>query len=187
MLARGVLLSSSIMFPRVAIEVAVVNPSLLPRVILPLGVMLGTALIVVAFLWRQSRITKEEDPHEAVEVSNPLRISAAVTFGLIFALVLVVVRAANEYFGSAGVYVASVLTGLTDVDSITLSASELALTGELESQVASVAIVLASLVNTLAKAVMAASLGSPALRRTLLIGFSLVLLTGIISGLTLIL
>ncbi len=148
---------------------------------------MGTALIVVAVLWRKGKQAHETDPHEAVEVNNPLRISAAVTFGLIFALVLVGVRAANEYFGSAGVYVASVLTGLTDVDSITLSVSELSLAGELDSQVASVSIVLASIINTLAKAGMAASLGSPALRRTLLTGFGLVVLTGIASGLTLIL
>jgi uncharacterized membrane protein (DUF4010 family) len=187
LLARGVLLASSIMFPRVAVEVAVINPSLLPNVALPLGAMLITALIVVSILWRQGRRAKETDPQEAVELSNPLRISAAVTFGLIFALVLVAVRAANEYFGSAGVYVASLLTGLTDVDSITLSVSELALNGELDSQVASISIVLASIVNTLAKAGLAASFGSPALRRTLLTGFGLVVLAGIGTGLTLIL
>jgi uncharacterized membrane protein (DUF4010 family) len=186
LLARGVLLASSIMFPRVAVEVAVINPSLLPNVALPLGAMLITALIMVTILWRQGRKAKETDPQEAVELSNPLRISAAITFGLIFALVLVAVRAANEYFGSAGVYVASLLTGLTDVDSITLSVSELALNGELDGQVASIAIVLASIINTLAKAGMVASLGSAQLRRPLLIGFGLVVLTGIVTGLTLI-
>ena len=78
LLARGVLLASSIMFPRVAVEVAVINPSLLPSVALPLASMLVTALIMVTVLWRQGRKAKETDPQEVVELSNPLRISAAV-------------------------------------------------------------------------------------------------------------
>jgi len=92
-----------------------------------------------------------------VKVSNPLRLQAAISFGLIFAVVLVAVRAANEYFGSAGVYVASLLSGLTDVDSITLSAADLAAQGGLEPQVAANAIILATVVNTIAKGVMAVS------------------------------
>lgn len=179
MLARGILLASSVMFPRVLVEVAVVNNTLLPRVILPIGAMFLTTMLVFFFLWRVKRDGEKAEPSN-VELSNPLRLQTAVTFGLVFAIVLVAVRAANEYFGSAGVYVASLLTGITDVDSITLSVSELALNGTLEPQVASVAIVIASLVNTATKGVMAVALGSDALRKTILRTFGIVLLVGLI-------
>jgi uncharacterized membrane protein (DUF4010 family) len=185
MLARGILLASSVMFPRVLIEVAVVNSSLLPHVILPIGAMFVTSVLVFFFMWRVTRDGEKDEPGK-VELSNPLRLQTAVTFGLVFAIVLVAVRAANEYFGSAGVYVASLLTGITDVDSITLSVSELALSGSLEPRVASIAIVIASLVNTTAKGVMALVIGSVALRNTILRAFGIVLIVGLaVAGLTL--
>lgn len=184
-LARGILLASSVMFPRVLVEVAVVNSSLFPRVIAPVGAMFAASVFVFIFLWRGTGDGEKDEPGQ-VELSNPLRLQTAVTFGLVFAFVLVAVRAANEYFGSAGVYVASLLTGITDVDSITLSVSELALSNELEPQVASVAIVIASLVNTTAKGVMALVLGSVELRKTIVRAFGIVLLTGlVVAGLTL--
>jgi uncharacterized membrane protein (DUF4010 family) len=185
MLARGILLASSVMFPRVLIEVAVVNNSLLPHVILPIGAMFLASILVFFFMWRVKGKDEKDEPGK-VELSNPLRLQTAVTFGLVFAVVLVAVRAANEYFGSAGVYVASLLTGITDVDSITLSVSELALSGSLEPRVASIAIVIASLVNTTAKGVMALVIGSFGLRRTILRAFGIVLIVGLaVAGFTL--
>ncbi len=185
MLARGILLASTVMFPRVLIEVAVVNSSLLPSVILPIGAMFTASVLVFFFMWRRKRDDEKDEPGK-VELSNPLRLQTAVTFGLVFAVVLVVVRAANEYFGSAGVYVASLLTGITDVDSITLSVSELALSGSLEPRVASIAIVIASLVNTTAKGIMAVALGSLKLRKSILRAFGIVLLVGlVVASLTL--
>lgn len=181
MLARGILLASSVMFPRVLIEVAVVNRSLLPRVIAPIGAMFAASVLVFFFLWRRKQDDERDEPGK-VELSNPLRLRTAVTFGLLFAIVLVVVRAANEYFGSAGVYAASVLTGITDVDSITLSVSELALSNAIEPRVAAVSIVIASLVNTTAKGVMALTLGSVELRKTIVRAFGIVLLTGLVVG-----
>jgi uncharacterized membrane protein (DUF4010 family) len=146
--------------------------------------MFIASVLVFFFLWRVKREDEKGGPGK-VELSNPLRLQTAITFGLVFAVVLVVVRAANEYFGSAGVYVASLLTGVTDVDSITLSVSELAISGALQPEVASVAIVIASLVNTMTKGVMALALGSKALRKTIVSAFGIVLLVGLlVAGLT---
>lgn len=185
MLARGILLASSVMFPRVLVEVAVVNSALLPRVILPIGAMFLASVLVFFFLWRGKRDDEKEEPGK-VDLSNPLRLQTAVTFGLVFAVVLVAVRAANEYFGSAGVYVASLLTGITDVDSITLSVSELALSGALDPRVASIAIIIASLVNTTTKGVMALTLGSIQLRNTIVRAFGIVIVVGlVVAGITL--
>lgn len=179
-LVRGVMLASSIMFPRVMIEVAVVYSPLLRMVSIPLVTMLVVNLILVYWLWRR-RPAEEGEGRERMEVSNPLRLPAAIGFALAFAVVLIVVRAANEFFGYAGVYVASAITGVTDVDAITLSVSELASLGQIEMQVAAVGILLASLVNTTAKAVIAWVLGSRAMRQTIVRVFGFVLLAGIIS------
>jgi uncharacterized membrane protein (DUF4010 family) len=178
--AQGIVLSSSVMLPRVFIEVAVVHPPLLRVVSIPLGAMMLVSLGSVFYLWRNKRHEASE-ARKQVEVSNPLRLKTAITFALAFSVVLIVVRASNEFFGEAGVYVASILTGITDVDAITLTASELASVGQIAAPVAAVAVLLATLVNTLAKGVMAWILGTPQLRPTIVRAFGLVLLTGILS------
>ncbi len=180
-LLLGILLASSMMYPRVMVEVAVVNPALLGKVALPLIMMLGAGLVFVYQLWRQTRLERKSEL-APVKVSNPLRLQAAISFGLIFAVVLVAVRAANEYFGSAGVYVASLLSGLTDVDSITLSAADLAAQGGLEPQVAANAIILATVVNTIAKGVMTVSVGSRRLRVAALRAFGALSVAGLVGG-----
>ena len=179
-LAQGILLASAVMFPRMLIEVAVVNAGLLSSVSIPLGAMLLTAGMIVVVLWRR-RSADEQSDATGVTLGNPLRWQTAVTFALVFTVVLVGVRAANEYLGSAGVYVASVFAGITDVDSITLSVAELSLVGELDTSVASIAIVLAALVNTTVKGVMVMSLGSAELRKTVVRAFGIVLAAGILG------
>ena len=180
-LVRGIVLASGVMFPRVLVEVGVIYPPLLRMVSIPIGAMLLVSLGFVLYLWRGRRADEQED-REEVKVSNPLRLPTAITFALAFSVVLIAVRAANDFFGDAGVYVASALAGLTDVDAITLSASELASTGQLQPQVAAMAVVLATLVNTAAKAVMVWFLGASELRRTVMRAFGLVLITGIVGS-----
>jgi uncharacterized membrane protein (DUF4010 family) len=184
--ASGILLASAVMFPRMLIEVAVVNASLLTSVSIPLGAMLVAAGVIVLVLWRRPAAENEQESN-AVQLGNPLRWQTAVTFALLFAVVLIVVRAANEYLGSTGVYVASILTGLTDVDSITLSVSDLSLVGDLEASVASVAIALAALVNTAVKGAMVISLGSIELRRVVVRAVAIVLASGIVGTIVMVL
>ena len=181
LLAQGIILASCVMFPRVLIEVAVVNPGLVKLVVVPLVAMLIAGLIGFYILWRRGRAENKAE-HGGVELSNPLRLKTAITFGLVFAFVLVAVEAANEYFGSAGVYLASILTGITDVDSITLSVSNLSLKGLLDERVAAIAIIMATIMNTITKAVMAMVLGTPRLRRLVSRAFGVVVLTGLISA-----
>lgn len=178
-LVLGILLSSSVMFPRMLVEVSIVNAALLPQVALPLVAMLTTGLVLVAYFWR---IARDAEP-AGLSLGNPLRLRAAISFGLLFAAVLVIVQFANDLFGATGVLAASAIAAVTDVDSITLSAANLARSGALPQNLAAWSIVLAAIVNTLVKAGMAATLGSPELRRRLLLPFTLVAVAGAASAL----
>jgi uncharacterized membrane protein (DUF4010 family) len=180
--AIAIVLASSVMFPRMLIEILVVNSRLVASLWLPVTAMLGAGLLVAMILWR-GRPSAPDGVSSAVELGNPLRITSAVGFALLFAIVLVVVKLANESFGTAGLYLASGLSGLTGVDTITLSASGLAARGQIEPQAAAGAIVLAALVNTAAKAALASFLGPSALRRTILWAFGAMLIVGILVGL----
>ncbi len=177
--AQAILLASTVMFPRVLIEVLVVNASLLRIVTLPLVAMLLAGLATVVILRRRG--SDEEPEEDVVDLANPLRLTTALMFGLVFAIVLVAVRLAEQFLGNTGVYIASVITGLTDVNAITLSAARLAGRGQLDPHVAGSAIVIAAVVNTFAKAGIALSVGAPRLRHTVMWTFGVVIAVGLIS------
>ncbi len=181
-LAIGIGLASTVLFPRVIVEVIAVNIELLPLVVVPIGSMLLAGLLGAGISWRRQR-ERGSSGDPGVLLRNPLNLSSAIGFALLFAVVLLAVRAAEEFFGDAGVYLASALAGLADVDAITLSASDLSARGELAPQVAASSILLAVLVNTASKAALALALGGPEMRRPILRVFSLILLVGIASGL----
>jgi uncharacterized membrane protein (DUF4010 family) len=101
-----------------------------------------------------------------------------VKFGLLFGVVTVLAKAAEVYLGSAGLYLAGALAGLTDVDAISLSMANLA---EQKSDLIGVAartILIAIISNTVVKTSMAASVGAPELRARFLPFATLLLLAG---------
>jgi uncharacterized membrane protein (DUF4010 family) len=179
--ARAVLLASSVMVPRVLLLVLVIYPPLLRLVSIPLGAMLVTGLVIIQFLqWKST--TNERNLERSFKLGHPLKLSTAIKFGLVFAVVLIIVEFAQESFGSIGVYFASALAGITDVDAITLSVSRLASNVQLDIQVAGNAVVIAALMNTIAKGAIAFFMGSKELRRTVMRAFSVIFLVGLFSS-----
>ncbi len=185
-LALGIVLASTIMFARVLLEAFTVNPALARILLAPIASAGGVGLLCCAYLWITQFYLQRSRPadgprKEHVEASNPFELWPAIQFGLLFGFILFVSRAAQEYAGTAGVYLSSAVAGLTDVDAITLSLSNLA--GEaITRTVAARGITLAALANTSVKAAIATTAGSPGLRRfTLPIFLAMILTGGVVS------
>ncbi|MDX9758208.1 MAG: MgtC/SapB family protein [Bacteroidota bacterium] len=173
--ASAIVLACSIMFPRILVEIAVVNRSLLTY-IWPYLVILTVSGVGASMLLL---FGKRKDATTDVDLKNPFELMSAIKFGLVFALIIFVSKAAQVYLGSGGVFLAAGLAGLTDVDAITLSMANLSKSAISEST-ASIAILIAVVVNTVVKASIAWTLGAAALRRYTLPGFGIVLLTGLV-------
>jgi uncharacterized membrane protein (DUF4010 family) len=174
--ALAIIIAWTMMFPRVMVEVAVVNRSLLPKLWPPIVAAAVAGLAYSAYLF----IAQRAEEGEEVEFSNPFNLGPAIQFGLLYAVVLMVSNAAEFYFGDTGVYVSSIAAGMADVDAVTLSVAELSRPGgDLSLVVAERAIVLAAMANTAAKGGIVIATGSRTLRRTLLPAMLLILLVGI--------
>ncbi|MDR9419894.1 MgtC/SapB family protein [Gracilimonas sp.] len=146
----GVLIASTIMLGRVFIEVSVVNPALLTPLWIPLAVMLVLTVGCVIWLWLKSeKESPEENP--TLDLGNPLQLPTALKFGALLAVILVLATALQEWFGDQGIYLLSLLSGLMDVDAITLSLSKMA-QSEITASVATLGIVIAVISNTIVKA-----------------------------------
>jgi uncharacterized membrane protein (DUF4010 family) len=153
-------------FVRVVITVAIVYPPLVVRLLIPFTVMAAAGL-AGAFYWLGARRPWPIGASGEMQVNNPFSLAAA-RFGLVFALVLVVVKLTERYAPAEGLYVVASVAGLTDVDAITLSMAEFAgQSGDLVTAAAAIAI--AAISNTLVKCGMVVVLGSrpPRLRLAL--------------------
>jgi uncharacterized membrane protein (DUF4010 family) len=163
--AGGIAAAWTIMLGRVAVLVVLVNPPLLRTLAIPLGAMTVAALAGLALTFRRS----DGDP-AAPELKNPFELGSAIKVTLAFGVVLLATRAATEYLGPRGLYLAAGLAGTTDVDAVTLSSAELA-GGGLDALTATVAIAIAIAVNTVVKTALAAFVGGAGLgRRMALVG-----------------
>ncbi len=161
-LALGIVLAWTVMFFRVVIMTGLISGQLGLRLAGAMGALCLVSLGACYWLWRRRR-AKERG--EVTPGQNPFELDEAIKFGLLFGVVVFVAKAAQVYLGEAGLYLAAGIAGLTDVDAITLAMADLARSDAQNLNVAARAIVIAALANTLVKSGLAASLGSPELRR----------------------
>lgn len=176
-LALAIIVAWSVMFVRVVVAVTAINRRLLGLLWLPMAAAGSIGLAYAAYLYFVQRSDEEGE----VEFSNPFELGPALRFGLLYAVVLVVAKAAQTYLGDTGLYVSSVVTGMADADAISLSMAELsrAASGGVDLDTASQAIVLASMSNTVTKGGIVLAIGSSALRRALLPGLLMIPLVGV--------
>lgn len=150
----AVMLACAVMALRVAILAGVVGGLELARpLLLPMGAMVVTLL--VASWWSYRVHVPHPAPVEEIPLRNPFHLKRALGWGLALAAVLLVSAAARAWFGDRGLLVAAGLSGLADVDPITLAVSSQVRAIGLPAPTAVLAIVLAIGANTTAKATFA--------------------------------
>lgn len=166
--ARGILLASSVMFARILVLVGITSPSFVQVLVAPFGAMFATGLFIVAVMTvRQRQNPKPENAQ--VTIGNPLKMSTALSFAAIYTVIVIGIKLIDQQFGNQGIYVASLITGLIDADAIALGIAGLVGTGQMAADVGVGAVVLASVMNSLSKGVIAFTLGHPKLRQQVLV------------------
>lgn len=143
----GITIASSIMFIRILVEVAVVNTSLLKVLWIPIFIMFLSLMAAGYWLWFRAEMA---DMETDLNIKNPFKIGMALKFGLFLAVILVLAEGMKVWFGDRGIYLLSLISGLMDVDAITLSLSRMALE-DLGNNVATLGIVIAAATNTIIK------------------------------------
>jgi len=111
----------------------------------------------------------EEAAFPLPAVSNPAELRASLGFGVLFAVVLLAVAWLSDVAGHRGLYAVALVSGLTDVDALTLSSLQLFTSGKLGAREAVAAIALALLANTVFKLGLVITVGGrPLARRVIL-------------------
>ena len=157
-----ILIANLVVMLRLGMVSAIVAPgmflALLP--VLLSGLTLG---VIVTFLWwrRMSEVGELPMP----QVKNPTEIKTAVSFGLLYALLLLASAWLSEIAGTRGLYLLALASGLTDVDAVALSTMRLFQQGKVNAGDAVLAVSLALISNLAFKFGLVLAIGGKALAR----------------------
>jgi len=160
----AVVIACTVMLPRVAIIIALLSPSLALRIAPAFAAMMLPSVVYGA--WQ--RWFERCDDTGAVAspaMANPLGLVTAIKFALLYALIAFGVKMATQLDWQAGILPLSFVSGLTDMDAISLSMANNLRAGTLAVDLAARATIIAAVANSLLKAALAIALGSPLLRR----------------------
>ncbi|BDS08743.1 hypothetical protein NT6N_37830 [Oceaniferula spumae] len=175
LVATVLMIASTIVFARVLFEIAVVSLDQWFELAYPLLAMMGWMAVISVILFIRTRNEKRTKS----EHKPPSDLPAAVIFGLLYAVVLLGVAAANDHLGLQGVYMVAAVSGLTDMDAITLSSAQLVADDKIAVGTAWRSILIGGMANLVFKAAIAIILGPRSLIKPLCIAFSASLLGGI--------
>ena len=169
-----VMIATTVSFLRVLIVVAVVSREFFLITALPVLLLMVFTLLPSLAIWFSVRRKLGDMPPQ----ENPSELRSAVAFGIMYSAVLFGLAAAKHYVPNQGLYVVAGLSGLTDMDAITLSTARMSLNdpGILHSGWR--LIVLAALANLVSKAALAGIIGGRRLLRTIALLFLLPLVGG---------
>jgi uncharacterized membrane protein (DUF4010 family) len=178
MAALVILLANWVLLIRLSVLVAVLAPALWRPLLTLLGSGALAGLVMLYLAWRR---LDNQFSAPKLEMGNPTEIRAALGFGLLYAAVLFAAAWLSDLVGSQGVYAVALVSGLTDVDAITLSSLRLFNLGNLQIDQTANAILLAVLANIAFKGSLAAVIGGKALARQVLPGMAAVAV-GLVLG-----
>lgn len=171
----AILFASSIMFPRLLLWLALLSPTLFNTVWLPFLLLGAVGFSIGYFMSKQSFERQTSYTHT---IRNPINLKDALVFAGLYVLIVLLVGYAEEHLGTQGVYYAAAISGLTDVDAITISITNY-LGVSIHEKLAVIALVIASLSNTLTKYMLCLVFGNAPMRKYASLGFIPLFLGGI--------
>lgn len=177
--AAAIVAASGVMFLRMAAVITALQPTLAWRLGGYLSLLGATCLLAAAWQWRR-RVRGEQltVPAQARLFDLP----SALGFGLALGVVAVLVRAAKESLGAAGIFAVSFLSGLADVDAIVISSVQMHAGGQLDDRSTAIAILLAAVANMIVKAGMAWRIGGRSVGARVTAGFLCVAAVGLVAA-----
>lgn len=161
--AFAVVVACTVMLPRVVALIFFLSRELAIRIAPAFAVMMAPAIIYGGWHWWFAR-KKEKNPVASPAMSNPLSLMTAIKFALLYAIIAFLVKAATQLDWQAGLLPLSFVSGLTDMDAISLSMANNLRSDAVTIDVAARAVIIGAVANSLLKAALAAGLGSPRLR-----------------------
>lgn len=166
------------LYARVFFELMIASPGF-SSIRLPLGIMAICSILPVIWTWRRGKLKISEEESRNGFASNPSELKLAISFALIYSLVLLASSFAIEQFGRGGLSLMAVIFGITDVDAITLSTGRLVKTGQILESAGQSAILIAIVSNIVFKGILVWIFGDKRLMKIITIPWIVSIATGV--------
>jgi uncharacterized membrane protein (DUF4010 family) len=170
-----IMIASTVMYLRVLLAVAVVSPEFLLRVLSPVSILMLLTLAPAMGLWLRAR----RQPAPMPEQTNPTQLTSAVVFGVMYAVVLLALAVAKEYWNGQGLYAVAFISGLTEMDAVTLSTARMSTTDTMVATEGWRMILVAAMANMASKTCIAGMMGGWRLLVRILLLFAIPTLGGV--------
>lgn len=174
--ATVIVIASSVAFARIIAELFVVAPRTALSMAVPLSICCAVMFCGAGVLM----LKRSTDGVSLDDQDNPAELKTALIFGLLYTGISFAVAATKAYIGDSGLYVVGAISGLTDVDALTLSTARMAETGKLSTQIAWHVILIGALANLLFKASAVILIGRAVLTRYVAPVFLVGAITGVV-------
>jgi uncharacterized membrane protein (DUF4010 family) len=151
-----IVLANLVVLVRLGVLAALLAPEVMPQL---LPVLVGG--LIVGGLGAAYGVHRLQPQGElpALAMGNPTELRTALGFGLLYAAVLLAAAWLSDWLGTRGLYAVALVSGLTDVDAITLSSLRLHNLGQLPAGILVNVITLAVLANLLFKSMLTLAIG----------------------------
>ncbi|MBX9591234.1 MAG: DUF4010 domain-containing protein [Hyphomonadaceae bacterium] len=176
--ASGALLANVAMMVRVLIIASFFNAGLLRWLVPPLALAAIAQAATVGILLRDQKAGGGVD--KPLSLKNPFELDVVLAFGGLLTLILLLGKVLTVWAGTRGALALAAASGVADVDAITLSMARLG-RSELSVETAAFAILLAIVVNTVAKTVLAWVSGGRAPGRLILFAAIAAFVAGLVG------
>jgi uncharacterized membrane protein (DUF4010 family) len=150
-----IMIASTVLFVRVLIALSIVSPEFAMAAAPPVVVLMLLTMVPALLTWYRVR----GEPGRLPDQENPTQLKSALVFAAMYAVVLVALAGAQVYLGGRGLYAVAAISGLPDMDAITLSAARMVSDQGLDPSVGWRLIVVAAMANFVFKSCIAGVLG----------------------------
>ena len=167
-MAAIVILIANVM---VMIRLGFVSSVVAPNLVLPIAIVFACGIIPgVAMALYGWKILNAAGNLPMPEVKNPTELRTAISFGLLYAVVLLASAWLQDIAGNKGLYIVALASGLTDADASVLSTLRMFNLGKIPDSQAVTAVTLALMANLIFKIGVVVSIGGGKLARHALPG-----------------
>jgi uncharacterized membrane protein (DUF4010 family) len=175
--AVAAVLASTVMAVRIAVLAGSVDAGVLPRLLPVVAAMGGAGVVAAWWLGRGGR----REAGDGTVLRNPFSLRHALTFGAIYAVVLLMVHGLGAWLGARGMYLGAFLSAIADVDAPTIALTRLGSGSESWREPAA-AIAVAAVTNTLVKGGLAVALGAGRFRLEVAAALASMAAAGAVAG-----
>ena len=182
MSATVILIANVMVMIRLGLVAGVVAPHLVTQIgiVFACGIVPGVAMSLYGW-----KVLNAAGDLPMPEVKNPTELRTAISFGLLYALVLLASAWLQDVAGNKGLYIVALASGRTDADASVLSAPRLFNLEKIPAGEAVIAVTLALMANLVFKIGLVISIGGSKLARHALPGL-IAIGTGMALGLMLV-